>query len=124
MPFGILKETGRVDTAKTRKIEKQLQKSCDKITKTIFEEVTKFQKLTEGEKTSSHFWGSIAHRAFLYMSQTQKDVYVSAEIADIFASKDLNDPENVISGVDIERLESARIKEKEKQAKKRARRSQ
>ncbi len=120
MSFGILTESGTIDKAKTRKIEKKLMKACDKISKTIFEEVTRFQKATEGEKISSHFWGSVAHRAFLHLSQTQEDVYISAEIADIFASKDLAEPNNFVTVVDIDRLESARKKDIEKLSKKRA----
>ena len=123
MTFSILTESGAVHGPKTRKIEKQLYQSCDRISKTIFDEVTKFQKSVVGEDISEHFWGSVSHRAFLYLSRSQQDVYVSAEIADIFAAKDLKDPPNVISASDIDRLESAREKEVEKQTKKRARRS-
>ena len=121
MAFSILKESGAVNGTKTRKVEKHLYRACDRISKVIFDEVTKFQEYVEGENVSGHFWGSVSHRAFLYLSESQQDVYVSAEIADIFAAKDLKDPRNVISIIDIDRLDAAREKENEKQTKKRAR---
>ena len=118
MSFGILTKTGKVDKAKSRKAEKNLYRACDKISKTIYDEVTKFQASVSDEDLSGHFWGSVAHRAFLHFSQSHQDVYVSAEIADMFASKDLSDPTNVIDVIDIDRLDNIREKEN---AKKRAR---
>ena len=120
MPFGILKATGEIDKSKTKKLKKQVHKSCDKISKTLFEEISKVRQLAEGEKLSSHFWGSLSYAAFLYFSETNTDMYVSAEIADLFASEDLADPAHHIHLVDIERLEKVRFKELEKQAKKKA----
>ena len=120
MSFGILKTTGEIDKSKTKKLKNQMHRSCDKISKTLGEEISKVRQLAEGEKLSDHFWGSLSYSAFLYFSQTNTDVYVSAEIADLFASPNLEDPAHRIHLQDIERLEKARFKEVEKQAKKRA----
>ena len=114
MTFGILKSNGDIDRAKTNKLKRQIKKSCEKIRKTILEEVRKVQDIPEGDSLSSHFWGSVSHHAFLQFSECDEDVYVGAEIADLFGSRDLRDPTYILSQVDIERLDKARRRELEK----------
>lgn len=114
MTFGILKPNGSVDKTKTSKLKRQIKKSCEKIRKTIYEEVKKVQDIPQGESLSSHFWGSVSHNAFLQFSQSDEDVYVGAEIADLFGSADLRDPTYNLSQVDIDRLDRSRIRDLEK----------
>ena len=114
MTFGILKPNGTVDKTKTNKLKRQIKKSCEKIRKTIYEEVKKVQDIPRGETLSSHFWGSVSHNAFLQFSQNDEDVYIGAEIADLFGSTDLRDPTYNMSQVDIDRLDRARKRELEK----------
>lgn len=114
MTFGILKPNGTVDKTKTNKLKRQIKKSCEKIRKTIYEEVKKVQDIPQGETLSSHFWGSVSHNAFLQFSQNDDDVYIGTEIADLFGSTDLRDPTYNMSQVDIDRLDRARKRELEK----------
>ena len=114
MTFGILKPNGTVDKTKTNKLKRQIKKSCEKIRKTIYEEVKKVQDIPRGETLSSHFWGSVSHNAFLQFSQNDDDVYIGTEIADLFGSTDLRDPTYNMSQVDIDRLDRARKRELEK----------
>lgn len=114
MTFGILKPNGTVDKTKTNKLKRQIKKSCEKIRKTIYEEVKKVQDIPRGETLSSHFWGSVSHNAFLQFSQNDEDVYIGTEIADLFGSTDLRDPTYNMSQVDIDRLDRARKRELEK----------
>ena len=109
MGFRVLTSAGNTDKTKTNRLKRQLQKSCDKITKTIETEVKKFKESATTENLDDNFWMHAAHRAMLYMSRNQ-DVYVSADVADLFASDNIASPAMCLTSSDIDRLE--KIKEK------------
>ena len=114
MTFGILKKDKKVDKVKTTRLKKQIHKSCEKISKTLFEEIKKVHHLTKEEELSTHFWGSLSYHAFLRFTEMQDDIYVSAEIADLFGSKNLKDPSKHVLLVDISKAEKTRAKHLEK----------
>ena len=101
-----------------KKLKKQIHKSCEKISKTLFEEIKKVHHLADGEELSSHFWGRLPYFALLKFSEIESDVYVSAEIADLFGSKNLKDPAKIIKLIDINQIEFAMVKHLEKLDKK------
>ena len=114
MGFRVVKSTGKEDKVKTSRLKRQLRKSCDKITKTIAEEVGKFRELANNEKLEDAFWMHSAHRAMLYISQKNEDSFLAAELGDLFASSEIDSTERFNSFIDIERLEKMKEKEEKK----------
>jgi len=114
MGFKVVKSPGKEDKVKTNRLKRQLRKSCDKITKTISEEVAKFRELAAAEELEDGFWMHAAHRAMLYIDAKSEDSFLAAELGDLFALDDFDSPEKFNTHVDIDRLE----KMKEKEAKK------
>tara|TARA_B100000683_G_scaffold263306_1_gene291421 strand:- start:597 stop:902 length:306 start_codon:yes stop_codon:yes gene_type:complete len=97
---------------------KQLEKSCKNINKSVLKEVTTFKQLAESLGVEDSFWRAAAHRAMLTLHRNNMDVWLSAEFGDLFGNADLHDPKTINSWIDIERLDKAREKWEEKQAKK------
>ena len=75
MGFRVVKSTGKEDKVKTNRLKRQLRKSCDKIAKTITEEVRKFQEMAKQENLEDYFWMHAAHRAMLYIDSKSEDSF-------------------------------------------------
>ena len=118
MAFVVRNEKGNVDKRKTSALMKQLEKSCKNINKSVLKEVTTFKQMAESLGVEDSFWRAAAHRAMLTLHQNDMDVWLSAEFGDLFGNADLHDPKTINSWIDIERLDKAREKWDEKQAKK------
>tara|TARA_R100000657_G_C4608105_1_gene61884 strand:+ start:139 stop:513 length:375 start_codon:yes stop_codon:yes gene_type:complete len=118
--FRVLKDSGKEDKVKTNRLKRQLRKSCDKITKTITEEVAKFREAASEEQLEDAFWMHAAHRAMLYIDSKSEDSFLAAELGDLFALEDFNSYERFNTHVDIDRLDKAKEKERLKQQKKNA----
>lgn len=98
-------------------LEKKLQKACRKITKTVFDEVTSFQDAAqEAGVFDESFRIATAHRAMLLLHKHDMDVFLSAEFGDLFGTLDLKSPMSINEWIDIERLEKARDKWKDKES--------
>jgi hypothetical protein len=118
--FRVVKDSGKEDKVKTNRLKRQLRKSCDKITKTITEEVAKFREAASEEQLEDAFWMHAAHRAMLYIDAKSEDSFLAAELGDLFALEDFNSYERFNTHVDIDRLDKAKEKERLKQQKKNA----
>tara|TARA_B100000212_G_scaffold341429_2_gene324581 strand:- start:408 stop:773 length:366 start_codon:yes stop_codon:yes gene_type:complete len=116
--FVVRNEKGNIDKRKTSALMKQLEKSCKNINKSVLKEVTAFKEMAVSAGVEDSFWRAAAHRAMLTLHQNNMDVWLSAEFGDLFGNVDLHDPETINSWLDVERLEKARSKWEEKQAKK------
>jgi hypothetical protein len=116
--FRVIKESGKEDKVKTNRLKRQLRKSCDKITKTITEEVEKFREMANTEQLEDAFWMHAAHRAMLYIDAKSEDSFLAAELGDLFALGDFDSPEKFNTHIDIDRLDKAKEKERLKQLKK------
>ena len=114
MGFRVVKSTGKEDKVKTNRLKRQLRKSCDKITKTISEEVTKFREIAAEEQLEDAFWMHAAHRAMLYIDAKSEDSFLAAELGDLFALDDFDSTEKFNTIVDIDRLDKAKEKEMKK----------
>ena len=114
MGFRVVKSTGKEDKVKTNRLKRQLRKSCDKITKTISEEVTKFREIAAEEQLEDAFWMHAAHRAMLYIDAKSEDSFLAAELGDLFALDDFSSTERFNTIVDIDRLDKAKEKEMKK----------
>ena len=114
MGFRVVKSTGKEDKVKTNRLKRQLRKSCDKITKTITEEVAKFREMAKTEQLEDAFWMHAAHRAMLYIDAKSEDSFLAAELGDLFALEDFDSPEKFNSHIDIDRLDKAKEKEMKK----------
>ena len=114
MGFRVIKESGKEDKVKTNRLKRQLRKSCDKITKTITEEVAKFQEMAKAEQLEDAFWMHAAHRAMLYIDAKSEDSFLAAELGDLFALDDFNSPEKFNTHIDVDRLDKAKEKEMKK----------
>jgi len=114
MGFRVVKSTGKEDKVKTNRLKRQLRKSCDKITKTISEEVTKFREIAAEEQLEDAFWMHAAHRAMLYIDAKSEDSFLAAELGDLFALDDFDSTEKFNTIVDIDRLDKAKEKELKK----------
>ena len=117
MGFRVVKSTGKEDKVKTNRLKRQLRKSCDKITKTITEEVAKFREMANAEKLEDAFWMHAAHRAMLYIDAKNEDSFLSAELGDLFGIENFDSTERFNTIVDIDRLEKAKEKERLKKEK-------
>ena len=111
MGFRVVKSTGKEDKVKTNRLKRQLRKSCDKITKTITEEVAKFREMAAEEQLEDAFWMHAAHRAMLYIDAKSEDSFLAAELGDLFALEDFDSTDKFNTIVDIDRLD--KVKEKE-----------
>ena len=80
MGFRVVKSTGKEDKVKTNRLKRQLRKSCDKITKTITEEVRKFQEMAKAEQLEEAFWMHAAHRAMLYIDAKSEDSFLAGDL--------------------------------------------
>lgn len=118
MTFEVKAANGRLDKRKTTALMKKLQKSCEKINKTVFEEVKSFQDMAKEANVNERFWRAAAHRAMLILHKNNMDVWLSAEFADLFGNTNLSEPTTINSWIDIERLDKAREKWEQKEAKK------
>ena len=114
MGFRVVKSTGKEDKVKTNRLKRQLRKSCDKIAKTITEEVRKFQEMAKQENLEDYFWMHAAHRAMLYIDSKSEDSFLAAEIGDLFAKSDFEDTDRYSTHIDIDRLDKAKEKEMKK----------
>jgi len=114
MGFRVVKSTGKEDKVKTNRLKRQLRKSCDKITKTISEEVAKFREIAAEEQLEDAFWMHAAHRAMLYIDAKSEDSFLAAELGDLFALDDFDSTEKFNTIVDIDRLDKAKEKEMKK----------
>ena len=114
MGFRVVKSTGKEDKVKTNRLKRQLRKSCDKITKTITEEVAKFREMAAEEQLEDAFWMHAAHRAMLYIDAKSEDSFLAAELGDLFALDDFDSTEKFNTIVDIDRLDKAKEKEMKK----------
>ena len=114
MGFRVVKSTGKEDKVKTNRLKRQLRKSCDKITKTITEEVAKFRDMAKAEQLEDAFWMHAAHRAMLYIDGKSEDSFLAAELGDLFALDDFDSPEKFNTHIDIDRLDRAKEKEMKK----------
>jgi len=114
MGFRVVKSTGKEDKVKTNRLKRQLRKSCDKITKTISEEVAKFREIAAEEQLEDAFWMHAAHRAMLYIDAKSEDSFLAAELGDLFALDDFDSTEKFNTIVDIDRLDKAKEKELKK----------
>ena len=114
MGFRVVKSTGKEDKVKTNRLKRQLRKSCDKIAKTITEEVRKFQEMAKQENLEDYFWMHAAHRAMLYIDSKSEDSFLAAEIGDLFAKSDFEDTDRYNTHIDIDRLDKAKEKELKK----------
>jgi len=118
MGFRVIKESGKEDKVKTNQLKRQLRKSCDKIAKTITEEVKKFQEMAKKENLEEYFWMHAAHRAMLYIDSKSEDSFLAAEIGDLFAKSDFEGMDRYNTHIDIDRLDKAKEKEYLRQLKK------
>jgi len=114
MGFRVVKPTGKEDKVKTNRLKRQLRKSCDKIAKTITEEVRKFQEMANQENLEDYFWMHAAHRAMLYIDSKSEDSFLAAEIGDLFAKSDFEGTDRYNTHIDIDRLDKAKEKEMKK----------
>ena len=114
MGFRVVKSTGKEDKVKTNRLKRQLRKSCDKITKTITEEVAKFREMAAEEQLEDAFWMHAAHRAMLYIDAKSEDSFLAAELGDLFALEDFDATDKFNTIVDIDRLDKAKEKEMKK----------
>ncbi len=114
MGFRVVKSTGKEDKVKTNRLKRQLRKSCDKITKTITEEVAKFREMAAEEQLEDAFWMHAAHRAMLYIDAKSEDSFLAAELGDLFALEDFDSTDKFNTSVDIDRLDKAKEKEMKK----------
>ena len=114
MGFRVVKSTGKEDKVKTNRLKRQLRKSCDKITKTITEEVGKFREMANAEQLEDAFWMHAAHRAMLYIDAKSEDSFLAAELGDLFALEDFDSTDKFNTIVDIDRLDKAKEKEMKK----------
>ena len=114
MGFRVVKSTGKEDKVKTNRLKRQLRKSCDKITKTITEEVAKFREAAKQEELEDAFWMHAAHRAMLYIDAKSEDSFLAAELGDLFALEDFDSTNKFNTIVDIDRLDKAKEKEMKK----------
>ena len=114
MGFRVIAKSGKEDKVKTNRLKRQLRKSCDKITKTITEEVAKFREMANQEELEDAFWMHAAHRAMLYISAKNEDSFLAAELGDLFALDDFDSTEKFNTNVDIDRLDKAKEKEMKK----------
>ena len=105
MGFRVVKSTGKEDKGKTNRLKRQLRKSCDKITKTITEEVAKFREMANAEQLEDAFWMHAAHRAMLYIDAKSEDSFLAAELGDLFALEDFDSTDTFTTSIDIERLD-------------------
>lgn len=111
MPFVIKDETGKINKRKTAMLKKKLEKACQKITKTVFEEITSFHNAAEAAGVvDESFKRAAAHRAMLELHKSDMDVFLSAEFGDLFGTPDAKDPLAINTWVDIDRIEKARDK--------------
>ena len=117
MGFRVVKSCGKEDKVKTNRLKRQLRKSCDKITSTIAEEVSKFRELASQENLQDAFWMHAAHRAMLYIDTKNEDSFLSAELGDLFGIENFDSTERFNTIVDIDRLEKAKEKEQLKKEK-------
>ena len=111
MGFRVIAKSGKEDKVKTNRLKRQLRKSCDKITKTITEEVAKFREAAKQEELEDAFWMHAAHRAMLYIDAKSEDSFLAAELGDLFALEDFDSTDKFNTIVDIDRLD--KVKEKE-----------
>ena len=114
MGFRVVKSAGKEDKVKTNRLKRQLRKSCDKITKTITEEVSKFREMANAEQLEDAFWMHAAHRAMLYIDAKSEDSFLAAELGDLFALEDFDSADKFNTIVDIDRLDKAKEKEMKK----------
>ena len=114
MGFRVIAKSGKEDKVKTNRLKRQLRKSCDKITKTITEEVAKFREMANQEELEDAFWMHAAHRAMLYIDAKSEDSFLAAELGDLFALDDFDSTEKFNTNVDIDRLDKAEEKEMKK----------
>jgi hypothetical protein len=114
MGFRVIAKSGKEDKVKTNRLKRQLRKSCDKITKTITEEVAKFREMANQEELEDAFWMHAAHRAMLYIDAKSEDSFLAAELGDLFALDDFDSTEKFNTNVDIDRLDKAKEKEMKK----------
>ena len=114
MGFRVVKSTGKEDKVKTNRLKRQLRKSCDKITKTITEEVAKFREMAAEEQLEDAFWMHAAHRAMLYIDAKSEDSFLAAELGDLFALEDFDSTDKFNTSIDIDRLDKAKEKEMKK----------
>ena len=114
MGFRVVKSTGKEDKVKTNRLKRQLRKSCDKITKTITEEVAKFREAAKQEELEDAFWMHAAHRAMLYIDAKSEDSFLAAELGDLFALEDFDSTDKFNTSIDIDRLDKAKEKEMKK----------
>ena len=114
MGYRVVKPTGKEDKVKTNRLKRQLRKSCDKIAKTITEEVRKFQEMAKQENLEDYFWMHAAHRAMLYIDSKSEDSFLAAEIGDLFAKSDFEGTDRYNTHIDIDRLDKAKEKEMKK----------
>ena len=114
MGFRVVKSAGKEDKVKTNRLKRQLRKSCDKITKTITEEVAKFREMAAEEQLEDAFWMHAAHRAMLYIDAKSEDSFLAAELGDLFALEDFDSTDKFNTIVDIDRLDKAKEKEMKK----------
>ncbi len=114
MGFRVIAKSGKEDKVKTNRLKRQLRKSCDKITKTITEEVAKFREAAKQEELEDAFWMHAAHRAMLYIDAKSEDSFLAAELGDLFALEDFDSTDKFNTIVDIDRLDKAKEKEMKK----------
>ena len=114
MGFRVIAKSGKEDKVKTNRLKRQLRKSCDKITKTITEEVAKFRETAKQEELEDAFWMHAAHRAMLYIDAKSEDSFLAAELGDLFALEDFDSTNKFNTIVDIDRLDKAKEKEMKK----------
>ena len=114
MGFRVIAKSGKEDKVKTNRLKRQLRKSCDKITKTITEEVAKFREVAKQEELEDAFWMHAAHRAMLYIDAKSEDSFLAAELGDLFALEDFDSTNKFNTIVDIDRLDKAKEKEMKK----------
>ena len=114
MGFRVVKSTDKEDKVKTNRLKRQLRKSCDKITKTITEEVAKFREMAAEEQLEDAFWMHAAHRAMLYIDAKSEDSFLAAELGDLFALEDFDSTDKFNTSIDIDRLDKAKEKEMKK----------
>ena len=111
MGFRVIAKSGKEDKVKTNRLKRQLRKSCDKITKTITEEVAKFREAAKQEELEDAFWMHAAHRAMLYIDAKSEDSFLAAELGDLFSLGDFDSTDKFNTIVDIDRLDKAKEKE-------------
>jgi len=110
MGLEILTKDGKVDKVKTNKLKRLMVSTCKKITKVMHEELTKFHKSYEGENLDPGFSIAASHQAMLILSQNDIEVFLSAEIADLFGDADIANPKTFNQYIDIKRIQKAKEK--------------